>query len=77
LFTDEFRRPIPAVETARAVWELAALNQPGIYHVAGSERLSRWQIGQLIAARWPQLNPKIEPESSPTTAERPAPRIPR
>jgi len=74
LFTDEFRRPIPAVETARAVWELAALNQPGIYHVAGSERLSRWQIGQLIAARWPQLNPKIEPES--VTGYRGAPRPP-
>ena len=63
LFTDEFRCPIPAVETARAVWELAAKNQPGLYHVAGSERLSRWQIGRLIAARWPQLHPKIEPES--------------
>ncbi len=63
LFTDEFRSPIPAVATARAVWELAALNQPGIYHVAGSERLSRFQIGQHVAARWPQLNPKIEPAS--------------
>ncbi|MDO8598452.1 MAG: SDR family oxidoreductase, partial [Sulfuricaulis sp.] len=32
LFTDEFRSPIPAVVTARAVWELAGLNQPGLYH---------------------------------------------
>jgi dTDP-4-dehydrorhamnose reductase len=63
LFVDEFRRPIPAVETARAVWELEALNQPGLYHVAGGERLSRWRIGQLIAARWPRLHPRIEPES--------------
>jgi dTDP-4-dehydrorhamnose reductase len=63
LFTDEFRSPIPAVATARAVWELAALDQPGIYHVAGSERLSRFQIGQLVAARWPQLHPKIEAAS--------------
>ncbi len=63
LFTDEFRCPIPAVETARAVWELAGKNTTGLYHVAGSERLSRWQIGQLMAARWPQLHPKIEPES--------------
>ncbi len=63
LFTDEFRSPIPAEVTARAIWELAALNQPGLYHVAGSERLSRWQIGQLLAARWPQLNPRIEPAS--------------
>ena len=63
LFTDEFRSPIPAEVTARAIWELATLNRAGLYHVAGSERLSRWQIGQLIAARWPQLNPRIEPAS--------------
>ncbi len=60
-FTDEFRCPIPVVATARAVWELALRNQPGLYHVAGSERLSRWQIGQLLAERWPQLNPKLQP----------------
>jgi dTDP-4-dehydrorhamnose reductase len=63
LFTDEFRSPISADVTARAIWELAALNRPGLYHVAGSERLSRWQIGQLLAARWPQLHPRIEPGS--------------
>jgi len=63
LFTDEFRSPTPAVVTAHAVWGLALQNKPGLYHVAGSERLSRWQIGQLLAARWPQLNPRIEPTS--------------
>jgi dTDP-4-dehydrorhamnose reductase len=59
LFTDEFRCPIHAEVTARAAWELLAKNQPGLYHVAGSERLSRWDIGQLLASRWPDLNPKI------------------
>ena len=63
LFRDEFRSPLPATVTARAVWELAAQNKPGIYHIAGRERLSRWQIGQLVAARWPQLNPRLEPGS--------------
>jgi dTDP-4-dehydrorhamnose reductase len=58
LFSDEFRCPIPAAVTAQAVWELAAQNLTGLYHLAGAERLSRWQIGQLIAVRWPQLNPK-------------------
>jgi dTDP-4-dehydrorhamnose reductase len=61
LFTDEFRCPIPVTATAQAIWELSAANQPGLYHVAGSERLSRHQIGQLLAARWPQLNPKFQP----------------
>lgn len=63
LFTDEFRSPIPAEATARAVWELVAQNQPGLYHLAGTERLSRFQIGQLVAARHPELNPRIQPAS--------------
>jgi dTDP-4-dehydrorhamnose reductase len=59
LFTDEFRSPIPAAETARAVWELANNNCTGIYHVAGAEKLSRWQIGQLLAKRWPEIKAKM------------------
>jgi dTDP-4-dehydrorhamnose reductase len=74
LFTDEFRSPIPAEATARAVWELAGQASPGIYHVAGSERLSRWQIGRLVAERWPELTPRIEAGSLKeyTGAPRPA-----
>ena len=63
LFTDEFRSPIPAAVTAWAVWELAALNQPGLYHLAGNERLSRWQIGQLLAVHWPHWRARMEPSS--------------
>jgi dTDP-4-dehydrorhamnose reductase len=63
LFTDEYRNPIPAVVTARAIWELVSVHRPGLYHLAGAERLSRWQIGNLIAARWPELNPQLEPAS--------------
>jgi dTDP-4-dehydrorhamnose reductase len=64
LFTDEFRCPIAAEVTARAVWELIAQAGAGLFHLAGSERLSRWEIGQLIAARAPELQPKLEPASS-------------
>ncbi len=63
LFTDEFRSPIAAAVTARAVWELVAREATGIFHVAGSERLSRWEIGRLVAARWPELQPRLEPAS--------------
>lgn len=63
LFTDEFRSPIPAIVTAQAIWEFVRHHQPGLYHLAGAEKLSRWQIGKLIAARWPQLRPHIEPDS--------------
>ena len=64
LFTDEFRCPIPAAVTAKALWELVRQGKPGVYHLAGAERLSRLQIGHLIASRWPQLHPRIEPASA-------------
>ena len=60
LFRDEYRCPIPAEVTARAIWELVLANRPGLYHLAGSERMSRLQIGQAIAESQPESNPKIE-----------------
>lgn len=60
LFTDEFRCPIPAAVTAQAVWALVERRQAGLFHLAGSERLSRWEIGQAVAARYPELNPQME-----------------
>jgi dTDP-4-dehydrorhamnose reductase len=64
LFTDEFRCPIPAAETSRAVWKLAEKNCAGIYHVAGAEKLSRWQIGQLVVQRWPEIKTEIKSGSA-------------
>lgn len=63
LFIDEFRSPLPAETTARAVWELIAANADGLYHLGGSERLSRFDIGQLLAERHAGVNPQIEPFS--------------
>ena len=63
LFTDEYRSPIDASVTARAIWELALAKAAGIFHVAGAERLSRFELGKLLAARWPELSPRIEPAS--------------
>jgi len=74
LFTDEYRNPLPAIVTARAVWEIACKGLTGIYHVAGRQRLSRFQIGQILAARWPDVNPTISPES--LSSYRGAPRSP-
>jgi dTDP-4-dehydrorhamnose reductase len=64
LFTDEFRSPIPAIETARAVWELAEKNCAGLFHVAGAEKLSRWQIGRLLLKRWPEVKTEIKSGSA-------------
>lgn len=62
-FTDEFRTPIPAVCTARALLELLGQDVDGILHVAGAERLSRWQIGQALAASLPGMECPMEPGS--------------
>lgn len=58
LFTDEFRSPIAAAVTARAVWEILLQGLSGLFHLAGSERISRWEIGQLLMVRHPELHPK-------------------
>lgn len=62
-FTDEFRCPIPAEATARACWELFSKNMTGLFHVAGSEKLSRAQIGELLASRYKHLSPRFETSS--------------
>lgn len=63
LFTDEFRNPIHARFTARAAWDLMLQEAEGLFHVAGADRLSRWQIGELLARHRPAITPPIEPES--------------
>jgi dTDP-4-dehydrorhamnose reductase len=63
LFTDEFRTPLPAAVTARAVWELALKGASGLFHLGGAEKLSRWQIGQLLAERWKDVEPRMKPGS--------------
>jgi dTDP-4-dehydrorhamnose reductase len=64
LFVDEYRCPLPVQVTVRATWELISQQRTGLYHVGGAERLSRWEIGKLIAARCPELNPRLEPASA-------------
>lgn len=59
LYADEFRCPLPAGVIARAVWELAASRQPGLYHLGGSERLSRWEIGEALLSWYPELNGRL------------------
>ena len=63
LFTDEFRCPLPAGMTARAIWELIELNRPGLYHLGGAERLSRWEIGQTLIPWYQELAGQMEPGS--------------
>ena len=59
LYGDEFRCPLPAGVIARALWALLAQDRPGLYHLGGSERLSRWDIGQALLPWYPELNGRL------------------
>jgi dTDP-4-dehydrorhamnose reductase len=63
LFHDEFRTPIPAPILARAIWEIASDEHAGLFHLAGAEKFSRLQLGELVANRHPELDARIEPSS--------------
>lgn len=63
LFRDEYRTPIPAGVVARATWEVAGRNRPGLYHLGGSERLSRMEIGEALATWHPELRSRMGPGS--------------
>ena len=63
LFTDEYRQPIPATVTADIIWEVFLNRWAGIYHLGGAERMSRYEIGVLLAQRWPNYNPRVVPAS--------------
>lgn len=64
LYSDEFRCPLPAGAIARAIWELAGLNAPGLYHLGGRERVSRWEIGQALLPWYPELQGRMSDVSA-------------
>lgn len=49
LFVDEYRCPIFVGDLAAALLELAALPYTGVLHIAGAERVSRYELGVLVA----------------------------
>jgi dTDP-4-dehydrorhamnose reductase len=59
LYADEFRCPLPAGVIARAVWELVDRRQTGLYHLGGSERLSRWEIGEILLPWYQELTGRL------------------
>ena len=49
LFVDEYRCPIYVSDLAQALLELVSLDVRGPLHVAGADRLNRYEFGTLIA----------------------------
>ena len=48
----EIRTPVDVITVGRALLELAAGHHSGIFHLAGHDRLNRFEIAQKIAARF-------------------------
>ena len=51
LFTDDIRCPVHVADLAAALLELGRADASGVRHVAGPDAVSRFEIGELIAAR--------------------------
>ncbi|MEY9988952.1 dTDP-4-dehydrorhamnose reductase [Streptomyces sp. V4I8] len=51
LFTDDIRCPVDVEDLAAALLELALSEAAGVFHVAGPDALSRYDLGVLIAER--------------------------
>lgn len=51
LFTDDIRCPVHVADLAAGLWKLAASNEAGVFHLAGTDALSRYSLGVLIARR--------------------------
>lgn len=55
LFVDEYRCPVSVDDVAAGIWQIAALPDTarrGVWHLVGPERLSRVELGELLARRF-------------------------
>lgn len=75
LFTDEYRTPVSAVTAAQGLLLALTQGQGEILHLGGSERISRYEFGQLMAevlAINPQLIQPCQQKDVVMAAPRPA-----
>ena len=49
LYTDQFRTPVDPESVADAIDRVITRSVPGRFHLAGPERLSRYELGQRVA----------------------------
>jgi dTDP-4-dehydrorhamnose reductase len=70
LFYDEYRTPIWVNDAARALYEISERSLLGLWHLGGPERLSRVELGSLVATAMgaPTLCISPRSRSSATTA---------
>lgn len=79
-FDDEWRTPLSLVTAARALTDLVRSDCRGLFHLGGPARLSRWEMGRILAAHLradPGLvlaaprngNPALEPRPRDTSLD--------
>ena len=74
MFTDVFFTPILLNDLGEIILELAAAQAHGLYHVAGNERLSKYDFAIRLAGIFGFGHPPIRPasvEEAPLRARRP------
>lgn len=47
LFHDEYRTPVAAAALGPMLWQIATRRLPGVFHLSGSESVSRLQLGEV------------------------------
>lgn len=67
LFTDDVKTPVHVADLAGAALELCTSDVTGVVHVAGTDAVSRYELGCLIAAR-DGLDPAVLPDGSRSSA---------
>jgi dTDP-4-dehydrorhamnose reductase len=69
LYNDEWRSPTHVDDLSHAAWQLAAVDVTGVHHLAGPERMSRLELGRILAKMFRFRAEKIVEAERPT--ERP------
>jgi len=69
LYTDEWRSPTYVDDVAKAAWGLVQSQASGTFHVAGPDRLSRFELGRLLCTLF-RFDPALLREGT-RPAERP------
>jgi dTDP-4-dehydrorhamnose reductase len=73
-FEDEWRSPLGLAAAAKALLALARADVTGLLHLGGPQRLSRYELGQRVAAAYgldPALVAPVLQKSVPTPEPRP------
>ena len=76
LFGDEFRCPVAVDDVAGGIWAIAGLSadgQAGVWHLVGPQRLSRVDLGALLAGRF-GLDRSLLVDAAAATVPGPRPR---